>query len=306
MSNIKATLICTLKNERLNLKEFIDSLFDQTRVPDEIIIVDGGSTDGTIGIINDYIKNKKPLRLIIKEGANISQGRNIAIKNAKYDIIVSTDAGCKLDSNWFKNIIRPFKESKDIDVVSGWYEPDARSRLEYCIADLYFPKLNIITRNTDSFLPSSRSVAFKKSCWEKVGGYPEWLYTAEDTLFDLNLKKAGSKFYFAKDAVVYWRVRNTFKAFLKQQYFYAKGNGEAKIYPPKILLYGITISVTLYILSLYYSIFLMLLLSLWCLYISVRLRRVEINKLKYIPIYVSLIVGADVSNVCGYIRGRFF
>jgi len=306
MNNIKATLICTLKNERLNLKEFIDSLLGQSRVPDEIIIVDGGSIDGTIEIINKYINNENPIKLIIKKGANISQGRNIAIKNAKYDIIVSTDAGCKLDINWFKNITRPFQESKNIDVVSGWYEPDARSRLEYCIADLYFPKLNIITKNTDSFLPSSRSVAFKKSCWKKVGGYPEWLYTAEDTLFDLNLKKAGFKFYFAKDAIVYWRVRDSFKAFLKQQFLYAKGNGEAKIYPPKILVSGIIISVILFILSLYYYIYLMILLVLCCLYISVRLRRIERRKLKYLLIYVLLIIGGDFSYVYGYIKGRFF
>ena len=51
------------------------------------------------------------------------------------------------------------------------------------------------------------SVAFRKSAWKDVGGYPEWLETAEDTLFDLNLKKAGKKFVLAKDAVVRWGTR---------------------------------------------------------------------------------------------------
>ena len=48
MNEIRATLICTLKNEKISLKEFIDSLLCQSKIPDEIVIVDGGSTDGTI------------------------------------------------------------------------------------------------------------------------------------------------------------------------------------------------------------------------------------------------------------------
>ena len=43
----------------------------------------------------------------------------------------------------------------------------------------------------ETFLPSGRSIAFKKSAWKEVGGYPENLYTGEDTLFDLKLKEKG-------------------------------------------------------------------------------------------------------------------
>jgi len=227
---MKVSLICTLKNEESYIKEFMDSLLAQSRPPNEIIIVDGGSTDGTAEIINSYIRDGAPIRLMVKEGANISQGRNTAIKNARYEIIASTDAGCRVDRYWLENLMKPFEEEPGVDVVSGWYEADTKTGFEEFVAELTSQKLDRVLSNPDRFLPSSRSVAFKKTCWEKAGGYPEWLYTAEDTLFDLNLKKADCKFAFAPEAVVGWRVRTNIKDVFKQYYLYFRGDGQARIF----------------------------------------------------------------------------
>ena len=231
----KVSLICTLKNEESSIKEFLDSLSFQSRPPDEIVIVDGGSTDKTVEIIKSYIEEGALIKLIVEDGANIAEGRNIAIKNAKHDVIASTDAGCRIDKDWLKNLIKPFVGDSSVAVVSGWYEADARTDFERCVAELTYPKLERVMKALDKFLPSSRSVAYKKECWEKVGGYPEWLYTAEDTLFDLNSKKAGCKFVFAPDAVVYWNVRPNLRSLFKQFYLYAKGNGYAGLFFKKYL-----------------------------------------------------------------------
>lgn len=57
MSEVKVSLICTLKNEESSIKEFLDSLSSQSRPPDEIILVDGRSTGSTVGINNSCIRN---------------------------------------------------------------------------------------------------------------------------------------------------------------------------------------------------------------------------------------------------------
>lgn len=260
MPTCRVSLICTLKNEFSSIGDFLNSVLSQSRLPDELILVDGGSTDGTIDVIRSYtIKNIVfPIKLIVCEGINIAQGRNVAIENASYGIIASTDLGCILDKDWLKNLVRPFEENSEVDVVSGWYEPDARTTIEKISADVIYPKLNAVMKDQQKFLPSSRSVAYKKACWESVGGYPVWLYTAEDTLYDMNLKKAGYKFVFAPTAVVYWRVRPNLKSIFKQHFLYAKGDAQAGIKTKYhvVLISGALITIVLLIGSFYHNIYL--------------------------------------------------
>ena len=81
-----------------------------------------------------------------------------------------------------------------------------------------------------TFLPSSRSVAFLKSEWEKIGGYPEWLDFCEDLIFDINLKDEVGAFAFAPHAVAWFRPRGSITSFYKQYYLYARGDGKANLW----------------------------------------------------------------------------
>jgi hypothetical protein len=83
------------------------------------------------------------------------------------------------------------------------------------------------------FLPSSRSVAFQKSVWEAVGGYPEWLDYSEDLVFDLALRERYGPFPFAPGAVVYFRPRGSLRAFFRQYFHYARGDGKANLWPKR-------------------------------------------------------------------------
>jgi cellulose synthase/poly-beta-1,6-N-acetylglucosamine synthase-like glycosyltransferase len=81
----------------------------------------------------------------------------------------------------------------------------------------------------ERFLPSSRSVAFRKAAWERVGGYPEWLDYCEDLIFDLRLKDEAFRFAFAPKAIAHFRPRSGLKSFWIQYYRYARGDGKASI-----------------------------------------------------------------------------
>jgi len=308
MSVCRVSLICTLKNEVSSIDGFLNSIFSQSRIPDELIIVDGGSTDGTIDIIESYVDDKAafPINLLVCEGVNIAQGRNIAIKNANFDLIASTDLGCVLDKDWLKNLIRPFEENLEVDVVSGWYEPDARTTFERTAADVIFPKLDTVIKSHRVMLPSSRSVAYKKKCWELVGGYPEWLYTAEDTLYDINLREAGCKFAFAPDAVVYWRVRPNLKSIFKQYYLYARGDGQAGINTRHyaLLLAGISAIAVLLISSFYHNVFwigLLMMLGSYCALPFWR-KRISFHEAPLSKLVIRSVT--DISGIIGFLMGR--
>ena len=89
---MQVSVIMTVLNEGEAIKRLLNSLVAQERRPDEVIIVDGGSTDDTVSILSRY-QGQLPLQVIVSPGANISRGRNIAIRAAAGPIIASVDAG---------------------------------------------------------------------------------------------------------------------------------------------------------------------------------------------------------------------
>ena len=229
------SVIATVWNEAGAIANLLDSFVGQTRLPDEIVIVDGGSTDGTAKIIRAHpLARSGMLKLIEQPGANISEGRNAAIMAAQGEIIASTDAGVRLASTWLEELIRPFDEQSPApDVVSGFFLPDAAAPgaatpFEIAMGATVLPAVSDI--DPARFNPSSRSVAFRKAAWQTVGGYPEWLDYCEDLVFDFKLRAAGYRFHFAPQAVVHFRPRSTLAAFFRQYYRYARGDGKADLW----------------------------------------------------------------------------
>ncbi len=232
---MQVSLIATVKNEGDALRPLLDSIADQTRWPDKIVVVDGGSTDNTLGVLQEYA-DWLPIQIISAPGTNISEGRNIAIEAARSEIIVATDAGVVLSPVWVEELIRPIEED-GAQVVSGWFESDPYTDFEVVMGATVLPGLADVDPKT--FLPSSRSIAFLKSTWSAVGGYPEWIDYCEDLLFDMALKEEAGEFAFAPYAVAYFRPRGSLRAFYKQYYLYARGDGKANLWPKRhVIRYG--------------------------------------------------------------------
>ncbi len=218
---LSVSLIATVKNEADNIADLLDSMLAQTRMPDEIVINDNHSTDETPTIVERYIAAGHPIKLV-RGGFNIPSGRNNAIRHARGPLIASCDAGLTLAPHWLDTIVAPL-ERGEADLVGGFYKPTPRSIWELALGATNFPDAAEIDPAT--FLPSGNSMAFTKTAWEAVGGYPEWADTCEDLLFDLALKRHGYRMVFAPDAAVQFRPRETPRAYFRQYFTYARGDG---------------------------------------------------------------------------------
>jgi glycosyltransferase involved in cell wall biosynthesis len=258
---MKVTLIFTVLNEAKSIGALLDTLAAQTRLPDEIVVCDGGSADDTVKLLR--AEKRLNIRVLVEPGANISRGRNIAIADATHDLIACTDAGVRLDPQWLANLIAPFESMRNEEwgmgndrshsiphsafpiphLCAGFFLPDPRNTFEVAMSATVLPQREDIAPAT--FLPSSRSVAFTKAAWQHVGGYPEWLDYCEDLIFDLRLRDAFGAFAFAPDAIAYFRPRGSLRSFFKQYTLYARGDGKAGLFLKRHLIRYLTYLVAL-------------------------------------------------------------
>ncbi len=231
MPRPRISLIFTVMNEEKALPALLASLNEQERAPDEIVIADGGSTDGTLPLLRAFAAARQHVSLLEVPGANIAEGRNAAIHASSGDIVAVTDAGVALSHQWLAELVRPLEVRPEVDMVSGYSRPDPHTRFEALLAAATLPLVSEI--RAEAYLASSRSVAFRRELWAQAGGYPEWLDYCEDVVFDLECKRVGAHVVFQPAASVRFRPRPHVRAFFLQYYRYARGDGKANLWPER-------------------------------------------------------------------------
>ena len=223
-------------NDAVGVRTFFQAMARQTLLPTELVIIDGGSDDGTWELLKDEAeKNDRSYHLIVGQdiGCNVARGRDLAIEKANHDVIVSTDVGCEWDPQWFEELLQPMKDDPSVDVVIGSWAVrlnDAKSdwaRVEFA------RRWPFRLEATPDSLGINRAIVYKKTVWKTVGGYPQDLtLAADDVVFDMIIRKPefGFKFAAAPKVRCYWERHETLKQFCKEERRNFFGAGEAQIW----------------------------------------------------------------------------
>jgi glycosyltransferase involved in cell wall biosynthesis len=307
MPREKISLIMTIFNERATVDTFFQTLKTFTRLPDEVVIVDGGSNDGTLDIIRQHLDDcPAPVNLIEEQRCNIPRGRNIAIENARYDILACTDMGCVIAPDWLEKIVAPFEADPAVDAVGGYYEPLRETPLHEAFHHLTWKD----TLKEGGFLPSHRSIAYRRKVWEGVGRYPEHLQTAEDTLFDQQILAKGFRMVNVPEAKVYWESKNSCRQFFILYFRYARGEGRCGIHFLPFLSYAgnfLGFGGWLVLAVLWHPVFLAALAAHLAGYAWFRIFRKPLvrreGRAALVPLYFALICSMDTGRIGGYLFG---
>ncbi len=299
---VKVSLVATVKDAAEHVGEFLESVRAQTLPADEIVIVDGGSTDGTLVLL----RRAEDVALLEAPGANIARGRNLAITAATHDVIAVSDADCVLAPEWLERLTRALEAGAD--VAMGYYRPIATSFFETCAAAIAIPEAEEIEEG--SFMPSSRSIAFRRQAFERAGPYPEWLSVGEDMYLNHRFRHGYVDMRFVPDAVAYWRIRPDLVSTLRQYFRYAEGDGIAGMYPERHALRFAVYAAGAYALATRHRWVLGGLGAAAALYASRRIRR-AFRALPGRPVERGAAVGAipalmgliDVAKMAGYVSG---
>ncbi len=222
---MKVSLVTTVKDAAPYVDGFLESVSAQTRAPDEVIVVDGGSTDETV----EVLRAAEGITLMEEPGANISRGRNVAIRAAAHDVIALTDGDCVLEPDWLERLLEPIEAGADVSM--GFYRPIADGFFQACMACVSLPDAEEV--DEARFMPSGRSVAFRREAIEAAGGYPEWLDIGEDMYVDHSWRELELDMRLAAGAIANWRPRPTLAETWTQYFRYARGDAVAGMYPER-------------------------------------------------------------------------
>ena len=190
----RVTVIATVLNEAESIVNLISSFSGQTVREIEIIVVDGGSSDGTWERLQQLAAHEPRLRPIRDESCNlasspgpIARGRNRAIRESSADVIACADAGCQFAPDWVARLTAPILAGESDYSLGGSYIDPAQATV-WDIAAAPFLGVKLTPEGVRKSC-TTRSMAMRKSLWERVGGFPEVNLFGEDTLFDLRARQ---------------------------------------------------------------------------------------------------------------------
>jgi len=307
---LNLALVIPIKNEEFTIGALVESIKNQTNQPNEIIIVDGGSTDNTLPTLKKSINDDLRFNIIEAGKAMPGKGRNIGAEYATSEWIAFTDAGIRLDKHWLENLLKKENENPGAGIIYGNYSPQINSFFDKCATLAYVPAMKP-GKIRSKFIASS---LIKKEVWKKAGGFPDWRAT-EDLVFMENAEELNYPISYAPEAIVYWQLRPTLNSTYKKFELYSKYNvwaGRQAFWH-----YGIAKQYLLMLIAIFFAIFfnwyLLLLLPVWIMariakrIISHRYEfgiKILFNPAVFFMVMIITIV-IDAATFSGWIRAIF-
>lgn len=210
---IRFSIVIPCRNERPRLEACLDALEvqDHPRRQFEIVIVDGGSTDGC-----GALALRRGVQLLTDEGKGPAAARNIGIRASRGEIVAFTDADCVPRYDWLTRLGDAFDADPDVGAIAGGLRLPRASllgRLEDNDARLHYR--GYITSN----------IAYRRAVLDALGGFDEMLRCAEDYDLAWRALDAGYRIEHEPRAIVLHdppEVEEPLAGFLRKQFWYAR------------------------------------------------------------------------------------
>lgn len=228
-----ASVVVTELNEVQEIERAVESLLAQQPPAAEVIVVDGGSTDGTWEWLEAASRRDPRLVAIRDESCNlkhslgpVSRGRNVGIARAQSPIVACADAGCVYEPDWLANLTAPISAG-EASYALGGSRLDAAGCTIWDVASAPFFSVTLAPAEPTRSC-TARSMAFTKKLWGEIGGFSEQVLVGEDTLFDMEAKRRTQP-AFVTNAKALYGPRNSFYSACHQMARYAVSDGQARV-----------------------------------------------------------------------------
>jgi len=210
------TIVINNYNYSAFILECINSVLAQTYKDMEVIIIDDGSTDNSIELLEKNYSNIENLKIVKKQNAGQLSTFNEAAHHATGEIIFFLDADDLYKPNYIEKIVEIYKRNKDIDFVYSaierFYPEGKKEVIQKYSEDKYIGFSVVSALYAREWVGSVTSaVSMKTSLFKKIVPIPfenEWITRADDCLIWGSSILGAKKYYCSKPLVAY-RIHNS-------------------------------------------------------------------------------------------------
>ena len=222
------SIIMPCYNEEKFISRAIESLADDyVRQHAEILVVDGQSSDDTLGVVKGFIDQGFPVKILENEYRRQCFGMNQGILAAQGEIIVRVDAHSYYPEGYVKKLVELLEQTDAVN-VGGIMLPIFDTPVQQAVALAMQHPIGVGDAkfhlgNYKGYVDTVYLGAFKKEVFETVGLYDTRCRTNEDAELNIRLLKAGKKIYLDSSIHVEYRPRESFAKLAAQYYHYGRG-----------------------------------------------------------------------------------
>ncbi len=237
----KASVIIPARNEAANILKLLSDLKEQSIKANsfEVIIVDDHSTDNTASLVKEFISNNPDLIFhffsLAEEKENTAFKKKAirkAIERSSGDLIVTTDADCRVGSRWLETIVAFYEKEKPRMIVGPVVFHNETSYFEKMQTQEFLSLIAITggaIRINKPIMCNGANLAYEKEAFFEAGGFGSDRFSSGDDVFLLlNIRKLfGNKsirFLKNYDSIVFTEAKKSVKDFFHQRTRWASKN----------------------------------------------------------------------------------
>jgi len=218
------SIVIPVLNESAYINELLKSIINLDHIEKEILIVDGGSSDNTRKIVTNLSLVNTEIKLINNAKRFVSNGFNMAFRQAQYKYISLVGAHAIYPPNYFSHCIKAIA-SGECDAAGGFLIQKGKTPMGKAIAQVMSSRFGVgdtpfRTTQKRMYVDSVAFAVYDRKVFDKVGLLDEELVRNQDDEFHYRLNEAGFRILMLPELEVIYYVRDSLKALFIQYYQY--------------------------------------------------------------------------------------
>ncbi len=225
------SLVVPIRNAGTSLPRTIRAIRALVPPPDEVVLVDNGSSDESPRLIQEFAETSRHLRIhsLYQARRGASVARNTGIREAQGDIIAFTDADCAPAPDWLCHLRQPFADPI-VGAVAGRVVPAPPTSTLQLFSALYTLRLPAHAVRQQRWTPweggyPTANIAVRRKLLVELQGFDESVdIYGEDYDLCARLYQRGFEIAYVPEARVSHHHRTTLAGMLRQAFGFGRSH----------------------------------------------------------------------------------